>query len=228
VVTRDLEQWFLRITNYAAALVDDIKELEGELRTVEYEYEGKKAPTYGTRSYLEVWTFKGDEASTKGVDGSDMEPGAKFKLDPAHSPKAIDLTWSEGRLKGKTVAGIYSFEKGKLWLCTAPPSKDSGNRPTDFKTSKGDGLTLKVLERVTERPSDKAADEFGTFLREWRQADNAFWDAYWKGKTPDERQHVMAEKKPNPEPFAERCRKIDHPLASSPALRSHGRNDPDR
>ena len=28
VVTRDLEQWFLRITNYAAALVDDIKEIE--------------------------------------------------------------------------------------------------------------------------------------------------------------------------------------------------------
>jgi leucyl-tRNA synthetase len=25
VVTRDLEQWFLRITDYAAALVDDIK-----------------------------------------------------------------------------------------------------------------------------------------------------------------------------------------------------------
>ena len=28
VVMRDLEQWFLRITNYAAALVDDIKEIE--------------------------------------------------------------------------------------------------------------------------------------------------------------------------------------------------------
>ena len=28
VVTRDLEQWFLRITEYAAALVDDIKEIE--------------------------------------------------------------------------------------------------------------------------------------------------------------------------------------------------------
>src|SRR5262249_7060544 len=157
--------------------------------------------SYEIRSQLEIWTFKGDGVSTKRVDGSDREPGARFKLDPAKSPKAIDMTWSEGHLKGKTVAGIYSFEKGKLWLCTGPPSNDSDIRPTEFKTRKGDGWTLRVLERVTERPSDKAADEFGTFLREWRQADDAFQNAYWKAKTPDERQKVMAEKKPNPGPF---------------------------
>src|SRR5262249_7294550 len=93
----------------------------------------------------------------------------------------------------------------------------SDNHPTEFKTSKGDGRKLRVLERVTERPGDKAADEFGTFLREWRQADKAFEDAYWRAKTPDERQKVMAEKKPRPGPFAERCLKIAEASPDTPA-----------
>ena len=207
---------------------EDSKELEGEWRTVEYEHDGKKSPSYEIRSYLEIWTFKGDEVSSKRVDGSDMEPGARFKLDPAKSPKAIDMTWAEGRLKGQISAGIYALEKGKLWLCTAPPWKDSSKRPTEFKTHKGDGVTLLVLERVLQKrpgsetdgprpPGDKAADEFGTFLREWRQADQDFQGAYWKAKTPDERQTVMAEKKPKPGPFAERCLKLAETCPDTPA-----------
>jgi RNA polymerase sigma-70 factor (ECF subfamily) len=197
--------------------VEDAKDLQGEWRTAEYEREGKKVPSYEIRSQLEVWTFQGDEVSTKRVDGPDKEPGARFKLDPAQSPKAIDRTWSEGRLRGKTIAGIYSIEKGKLWLCTGQPSNDSNHRPTEFKTSNGDGRTLRVLERVTERPSDQAADEFGTFLREWRQTDKAFWDAYWRAKTWDERQKLMAEKKPNPRPFADRYLKIAEASPGTPA-----------
>src|SRR5207249_8039647 len=117
-------------------------------QTVELERDGRKSPSYEVRSHLDIWTFKGDEVTSKTTDGSHMEPGTTFRLDPTKSPKAIDMTWLDGHLKGQALAGIYSLEKGQLWLCYAPLSKDSSNRPAEFKTRKGDGLTLVVLERV--------------------------------------------------------------------------------
>jgi uncharacterized protein (TIGR03067 family) len=53
-----------------------------------------------------------------------------FKLDPAKSPKWIDITTSpKGAFKGKTLPGIYKWDGDKLVLCL---HADATARPTKF------------------------------------------------------------------------------------------------
>src|SRR5262249_46573839 len=91
------------------AAPETITELEGEWRTIEFERDGKRSPSYEVRSNRDIWTFKGNEVSEKS-DGSYMSLGARFKLDPTQSPKTIDLTWVGSRLKGQTQVGIYAIQ----------------------------------------------------------------------------------------------------------------------
>ncbi len=54
-----------------------------------------------------------------------------FRLDPAKTPKQIDLTETkDGRQR--TVYGIYALENGKLRTCGS--AKVGGIRPSDFTT----------------------------------------------------------------------------------------------
>lgn len=198
---------------------EDAKNLEGEWQVVETEANGKKSPSYEVRSHRIIFAFKGDEI-TANFDGR-----TKFKLNADTVPKAMDITWIDGKWQGLTAASIYSLEEGRLRLCM-PAWK--GKRPTEFKTRDGDGLHLYVLERITpkeagkesapqQRPGDKAAEQFGAILRAWRQADQEFWKAHRKAKTADERRKVVAEKSPNPEPLAERCLKLAETYPDTPA-----------
>src|SRR5581483_9743515 len=43
-----------------------------------------------------------------------------LKVDPTKTPKEIDATDSEG----KTIRGIYKFEKGQFTVCFAPPDQE--------------------------------------------------------------------------------------------------------
>ena len=72
----------------------------------------------------------------------------KFKLDPGKSPRAIDLIPQDGPDKGKTIYGIYALNKGQLKICAPNFGGDLNKRPTDFKTTSGDGLGLLTLERA--------------------------------------------------------------------------------
>ncbi|MCI0455444.1 MAG: TIGR03067 domain-containing protein [Gemmataceae bacterium] len=114
------------------AAAEDAKLLQGEWRSVEYERDGKKRPSYEVMSRREIWNFKGDEVSMKS-DGGGLLPGTRFKLDPSKSPKVIDITWFEGPVKGQTAAGIYALEKGRLWLCIPLPSKTPASAPPNSR-----------------------------------------------------------------------------------------------
>jgi uncharacterized protein (TIGR03067 family) len=71
------------------------------------------------------------------------------KLSPGATPKAIDLTVTEGPQKGKTYRGIYRLEGGTYTVCrNVEPGKA---RPTEFRTTPGSGLMLVVWKRVTPR-----------------------------------------------------------------------------
>jgi uncharacterized protein (TIGR03067 family) len=125
----------------------DIKGLEGEWRAVEAETNGGRSTGSEVKNLRMV--FKGDAITIRSADGSGRPRLKKFKVDPGTSPKAIDITSLDGQEIGQTAACIYSLEKGRLRICMPyAPTKDPGDRPTEFKTRAGDGLMLIVLERV--------------------------------------------------------------------------------
>jgi uncharacterized protein (TIGR03067 family) len=71
--------------------------------------------------------------------GGDAVKGM-LKIDPAKAPKEIDATDGEG----KTMLGIYKFEKGQFAVCFAPPGKD---RPKEFSVKSGTGDFIHVWKK---------------------------------------------------------------------------------
>lgn len=71
--------------------------------------------------------------------GSDSVEG-KLKIDPTKSPKEIDATDAEG----KTILGIYKFEKGQFTVCFAGPDKE---RPKEFSIEDGTGEFMHVWKK---------------------------------------------------------------------------------
>lgn len=69
---------------------------------------------------------------------------AKFSIDSAKKPKAIDYVMTEGPTKGKTHLGIYELEGDTLKFCFAAPGRD---RPTEFSAKEGSQQTLSVWKR---------------------------------------------------------------------------------
>jgi uncharacterized protein (TIGR03067 family) len=57
-----------------------------------------------------------------------------FKLDPAASPKALDITGTDGPNKGKTILAIYERDGDTLRICYDLTGK---TRPTEFKSEQG-------------------------------------------------------------------------------------------
>lgn len=71
--------------------------------------------------------------------GGDSVKGT-LKVDPTKTPKEIDATDSEG----KTILGIYKFEKEQLTVCFAPPGKE---RPKEFSVKAGTGDFIHVWKK---------------------------------------------------------------------------------
>jgi len=144
---------FLASSVIAAAAADQaapsagekaVAELQGQWQPISIEIDGKKLDRGAVQSQRVV--IKGDEMAT--------DPGnvIKFKLDPGKSPPEIDFTGIAGPGKGKSAGGIYSFQKGQLTLCIPADTQRQVPRPKEFKTQKGDGLVLIVLQRAPAAP----------------------------------------------------------------------------
>jgi RNA polymerase sigma factor (sigma-70 family) len=194
----------------------DVRQLERTWRAVEMEQDGKRQPSYDVRSQRLVLVFKGGELSARSAQG----PWGRFSLRiyPDQSPRAIDLTPLDARAMAPTMPGIYALDNGRLWLCFRSWG-DTAKRPVAFGTRARDGLLLLVCEagpaRVQGRESGSsgattsaAADEFGTFLYEWRQAEKAMEQAHDRARTPEERRQILANWSRQLGPLAERCVKL--------------------
>jgi uncharacterized protein (TIGR03067 family) len=116
----------------------DLERIQGVWNYVALESDGKPASAEQLKKMIPV-TFKGDQW----IQVRDNK-GAKLtvKLDPSKKPRAIDLTWLDGKDKGKTVLGVYSLEGDTLKINA---NWKGGARPTGFK-SEG-GASLIVLAR---------------------------------------------------------------------------------
>jgi uncharacterized protein (TIGR03067 family) len=119
-------------------------ELEGTWAYVSWEWDGWQLPPKELKP-LTV-TFRGDKVIEKECGRFFPIWAGTHKLDPAKSPKAVDITVTEGEDKGRTWLGIYEQKGDTLRACFDAKGKQ---RPTEFKTQARSDRYLFVLKRQT-------------------------------------------------------------------------------
>jgi uncharacterized protein (TIGR03067 family) len=126
----------------------DKADLEKEVRkfqgtwTFESSVAGGKELPAGALEGL-ILTFEGDRHTVKKGDQV-IQVGIQ-KLDPSKSPKAIDVTLTEGVKKGTVMLGIYEINGDTLKVCF---DAEGQKRPTQFKSAPGSETFVNVHKRV--------------------------------------------------------------------------------
>ena len=99
-----------------------------------------------------LFVIEGERFTLKSLAGDGIERKMTFKLDPAKTPKEIDITSLDGREKETTAASIYKLEKDRLTICIPHLVEDRTIRPKEFKAGTIDGpILLMTLERVKSK-----------------------------------------------------------------------------
>ena len=128
---------------------------QGFWQAVSVEADGKKASAEDAKKVLIIneedgrWTIQ--------VEGQVFARGIST-MDPSKNPKEMDLTATEGSIKGKTYLGIYEIDKDFRKVCYSEPGKD---RPTAFSSKEGSGNILAVFHR--QKPTDDTQKLQGTW-----------------------------------------------------------------
>jgi uncharacterized protein (TIGR03067 family) len=119
----------------------ETKKFQGNWTIESSETGGQKVPAEQLKEL--VLTFEGDKHTVK--HGSDVVQAGTQTIDPAKSPKAIDVTITEGPSKGAVMLGIYEFDGDTLKVCFDPEGK---KRPTEFKSPAGSMVFVNVHKRI--------------------------------------------------------------------------------
>jgi RNA polymerase sigma-70 factor (ECF subfamily) len=116
----------------------ELKKLQGTWVAVSSEESGTKNDETGEHSMR----FDGETFAL--LEHGEVHDRGPFRLDPSRDPMAMDITFEEGKMKGKTGRAIYAWDGELLKFCGAIEPKE---RPTDFTTQAGDDRLLVVLKR---------------------------------------------------------------------------------
>jgi uncharacterized protein (TIGR03067 family) len=126
------------------AIKQDLKKFSGTWVAVLTEIDGKKQSAWEEQSF---WTFAGDKLTS--TLGDKPGSGGKVRLDPAKSPKTIDIDFTTPEGTTGTLVGIYRFnEDGTLWL--ALDNKGVG-RPANFPTRPGGAHRMIAFKKKDDR-----------------------------------------------------------------------------
>ena len=129
---------FCLTANAQEATKKDQEKLQGDWTLASGQRDGEEFPEDLVKSLKR--TMKNDQFSIT-RDGADLAKG-KYKLDATKKPKVIDITL-EG--SDSAVRGIYELDGDTFKLCYAAPGED---RPKEFVSKAGTGITLAVWKRV--------------------------------------------------------------------------------
>jgi uncharacterized protein (TIGR03067 family) len=113
----------------------EVEKFQGSWKFVKLERDGEDLTNQLGDVEMEV---KGEEYTAPNI-------AAKFKLDPSKTPKAIDLSYTEGPAAGHTLKGIYKLDGDTLTICRALAEEDK--RPTEFAAPAGSGKMLFHFKR---------------------------------------------------------------------------------
>jgi uncharacterized protein (TIGR03067 family) len=119
----------------------DLKALEGTWQVESAKMDGQEFSgddVADSRLVVQGDRYKQQEKDQVKEDGV-------IKLDPAQSPKAIDLRIMSGDDKGKTQLGIYKLDGDTLTVCLAKAGDK--DRPKEFATKQGSGVLRIVFKR---------------------------------------------------------------------------------
>jgi uncharacterized protein (TIGR03067 family) len=116
------------------------RDLEGTWLPLSAEFAGENYPDQILKTMK--LTLK-DKNYTVTV-GDQIDEGT-WKIDPKKSPRALDITGTNGPNKGKTILTIYDLEKDTLRVCYDLGGKQ---RPTEFKTKANTKLFLVTYKRA--------------------------------------------------------------------------------
>jgi uncharacterized protein (TIGR03067 family) len=117
----------------------DLKLFQGTWTFESVEAGGKQLPAADFKSMTVV--FEGDRFTVK--KGDEVIQVGTQRLDPSKSPKAIDVTVTEGLTKGAVMLGIYEISGDTLKVCFDPEGK---KRPTEFKSA-ADAQTFVAIHK---------------------------------------------------------------------------------
>jgi RNA polymerase sigma factor (sigma-70 family) len=141
----------------------DEDKLQGLWQAVVLEVNGQMAPEetikeFKIRIHGNKITFNPDTENRQHV----------FDLDTKAKPRAMDLTAGDGPAKGKKLpCAIYEVDGDSLSICMDKEGQ-AGKRPSEFKTSAGDGFALLRFKRVVEPEKPKPADDARLIQGTWR------------------------------------------------------------
>jgi uncharacterized protein (TIGR03067 family) len=133
-----------------SAVEKELKSLQGLWQVVHLGTEGREAPAEVLKPMR--WQIHKNKISFIDPNVPKDESTSRFTIDPAKSPKHIDLTASGGRDKGKVLQGIYELKDGRLQVCVRDQlAKDKG-RPKEFDG--GAGLGLIKFQRIDDKKAE--------------------------------------------------------------------------
>jgi uncharacterized protein (TIGR03067 family) len=118
--------------------LDDSKFIEGNWLIIEAEIGGKKIPDEG---------FRGRRLSLKDGKYSSENDLGEYKIDPKAKIRSIDITFTEGSNKGKTILAIYELQNDSLRICY---DLDGKSRPKEFMTKSGTKQFMVTYRREKE------------------------------------------------------------------------------
>jgi uncharacterized protein (TIGR03067 family) len=128
--------------------VADLEKFQGKWEILTTERGGESQTEMGPEAFRIFAEFKDDKFTLS--LGKKVSAKGTVKLDPATSPKTIDLVYegnTDPTLRGEVRLGIYEIDGDTLRMCCTD-LYSKGPRPKEFKTAKGDKFSVQTFKRV--------------------------------------------------------------------------------
>ena len=119
----------------------ELKKFQGTWTFESSESGGQKVPAVQLKDL--VLTFEGARHTVR--NGTEVIQVGTQTIDTSKKPKAIDVTLTEGPMKGAVLLGIYEIDGDTLKVCFDLEGK---KRPTEFKSPPGSQTFVNVHKRA--------------------------------------------------------------------------------
>jgi uncharacterized protein (TIGR03067 family) len=125
----------------AAAAKRELGRLEGTWEVISFEVQNEKLKLPDRKEQRQL-TVRGEKV-TLVIREQKIE--MRWRVDPGKRPKALDIGYDNGDLKGQTGHAIYALDGDRLTVCIGNPG---AKRPTEFRSAPGSDFAVIVYRRA--------------------------------------------------------------------------------